>query len=268
VNGACGSANGSTSTTEPTTNLCTSGTPTTVTASGTYYTWGCAGINGGASASCASGTRPNGGGGGNPPPPNYCGSANGTTTNVAPTANLCTTGATASTVTGDGSTTPWAWPCTEGATTSQCQAYPPGYAIQCDYGPPYTGAIPANATQAGFTHCAANYDFTYTGSWTDSMGTHQWCAGSLPCSLANMSSWLSCTGNGLAPPTLWYLTSGTPCDTNHVQIAVDPSTGTQTWCKHICPATIRRGYTSISLITMGKRLAMSPTSIHSGGSIS
>jgi hypothetical protein len=32
--------------------------------------------------------------------------------------------------------------------------------IACDFGVPYSGSIPAAAQAAGFTHCAANYDFT------------------------------------------------------------------------------------------------------------
>ena len=32
--------------------------------------------------------------------------------------------------------------------------------IACDIGPNYTGAVPAAALAAGFTHCAANYDFS------------------------------------------------------------------------------------------------------------
>jgi hypothetical protein len=34
----------------------------------------------------------------------------------------------------------------------------------------HAGSIPAAAAQAGFTHCAANYDFTQTQQWTDAVG--------------------------------------------------------------------------------------------------
>jgi hypothetical protein len=86
----------------------------------------------------------------------------------------------------------------------------------CDIGPPYTGAIPAAATQAGFTHCAANYDFTYTGSFTDSLGTHQW---------SNLSSWFSCAGT-IGAPYLWfyayvYNAGNVGCDTSHQNITTD-----------------------------------------------
>lgn len=87
---------------------------------------------------------------------------------------------------------------------------PPG-STACDIGPPYTGAIPAAATQAGFTHCAANYDFTKTGSFTDAMGTHTW---------ATMSSWFSCTNTTAAPYLFRYLGS-IPCDSSHQVITTD-----------------------------------------------
>jgi hypothetical protein len=46
VNGVCGSSNGGTFTSAPTTNLCSAGTPTSVTGSGPW-TWTCSGLNGG-----------------------------------------------------------------------------------------------------------------------------------------------------------------------------------------------------------------------------
>jgi hypothetical protein len=84
----------------------------------------------------------------------------------------------------------------------------------CDIGPPYTGSIPAQAQQAGFTHCAANYDFTQTQSFTDSLGTHQW---------SNLSSWFSCNNT---TPYLFALNGVTlvPCDTSHQNITTDGGT--------------------------------------------
>jgi hypothetical protein len=65
--------------------------------------------------------------------------------------------------------------------------------IACDIGPNYTGTIPAGAQAAGFTHCAANYDFTQPF-------------------FATMSNWLDCAG---ASSPLWYNTgynsTATPC---------------------------------------------------------
>ncbi|WP_426527836.1 hypothetical protein [Bradyrhizobium sp. McL0615] len=52
INGACGSANGTTVSSVPTTNLCSTGTSSAVAGSGPW-TWGCGGSNGGATASCS-----------------------------------------------------------------------------------------------------------------------------------------------------------------------------------------------------------------------
>jgi alpha-tubulin suppressor-like RCC1 family protein len=51
INGVCGSSNGGTFTAAPATNLCSSGTPTTISGSGPW-SWSCLGSNGGASATC------------------------------------------------------------------------------------------------------------------------------------------------------------------------------------------------------------------------
>jgi len=52
VNGACGSSNGGSFTSAPTTNLCDSGSASSVVDS-SNYSWTCAGSNGGSSASCS-----------------------------------------------------------------------------------------------------------------------------------------------------------------------------------------------------------------------
>jgi len=52
VNGSCGTANGSTVATAPTTNLCSVGTASAVTGTGPWQ-WTCAGSNGGTTASCS-----------------------------------------------------------------------------------------------------------------------------------------------------------------------------------------------------------------------
>jgi Divergent InlB B-repeat domain len=54
VNGACGSASNSTVVTSaPSSNLCSTGTATTVASGTTAYTWGCNGANGGSNTSCS-----------------------------------------------------------------------------------------------------------------------------------------------------------------------------------------------------------------------
>ena len=53
INGVCGSANGQTFTSAPTTNLCSVGSPSEVTSNPGTFTWSCAGSNGGQDASCS-----------------------------------------------------------------------------------------------------------------------------------------------------------------------------------------------------------------------
>ena len=52
INGVCGASNGGTFTAAPTTNLCSSGTATTVSGSGPW-SWSCSGSSGGAAANCS-----------------------------------------------------------------------------------------------------------------------------------------------------------------------------------------------------------------------
>lgn len=58
VTGTCGSSNGSTLTSVPSTTLCATGTPTTLTGSGPW-TWSCTGINGGTTAACSAAVQTN-----------------------------------------------------------------------------------------------------------------------------------------------------------------------------------------------------------------
>jgi len=106
VTAACGTANGTGASSVPTVNLCSTGTPSSVSGTGPW-TWSCAGT--GASVSCSTSTAFRNG---------QCGSAGGMISNTAPTGNLCAAG-TPSAVTGTG---PWAWTCggVAGGTTASC----------------------------------------------------------------------------------------------------------------------------------------------------
>ncbi len=53
LSGSCGTSNGQTFSTLPTSNLCTIGTPSSITQWSTNYTWSCLGQNGGTTASCS-----------------------------------------------------------------------------------------------------------------------------------------------------------------------------------------------------------------------
>jgi cytochrome b involved in lipid metabolism/plastocyanin len=118
ISGTCGSANGTSVASAPTTNLCSSGTATAVSGTGPF-TWSCTGSNGGTTASCSASLST--GGGTTPTPVNgVCGSSNSATVSSAPTTNLCSSG-TATAVSGSG---PFTWSCTgsNGGTTASCSA--------------------------------------------------------------------------------------------------------------------------------------------------
>lgn len=108
VSGVCGSSNGATLFSAPTTNLCNIGIASAVSDTGPW-TWTCNGNNGGNNASCLT-YYGNG----------VCGSSNGANLISIPTTNLCKSG-TASAVSGTG---PWTWTCSgsSGGTTASCSA--------------------------------------------------------------------------------------------------------------------------------------------------
>ncbi len=91
VDGACGPANGQSFPSEPTSDLCNSGSASAVKGKGPWK-WTCTGLNGGTKAGCTANLEVNG----------ACGSSNGGTFTSAPTTNLCNAG-TATAVTGGGS---------------------------------------------------------------------------------------------------------------------------------------------------------------------
>jgi hypothetical protein len=126
VNGKCGSANGQTSSVIPTSNLCSAGTSSTVSLSGTTYRWTCKGTGTGTSANCSASkqtiaTVVNG----------KCGSANGQTFSNAPTSSLCSAG-TASTVSLSGTTYRWTCKGTESGQTVNCSASKASIATSTD----------------------------------------------------------------------------------------------------------------------------------------
>ena len=96
VDGVCGSSNGGSFYSIPTTNLCSSGTASSVSGAGPW-TWTCTG-NSGVNGSCSATKKVDG----------VCGSSDGGIFTSAPTTNLCSSGI-ASGVSGTG---PWTWTCT------------------------------------------------------------------------------------------------------------------------------------------------------------
>ncbi|HOS88114.1 MAG TPA: PKD domain-containing protein, partial [Candidatus Pacearchaeota archaeon] len=112
VNGQCGSSDGGTFGSAPTTNLCSQGTASSVSGSGPW-SWACYGINGGSTVSCSAQKTA-------VPINGQCGYANNNSYDSQPTSGLCYQG-TASTVTGSG---PWHWTCqgSNGGSTVSCVA--------------------------------------------------------------------------------------------------------------------------------------------------
>ncbi|MEI7620798.1 MAG: C25 family cysteine peptidase, partial [Candidatus Falkowbacteria bacterium] len=111
----CGSANGTTVSTPPTTNLCVTGD--VIMSLVTPWSWKCEGINGGVNVSC----------GVKNVIPGVCGNSDGKSFISAPITNLCANG-TASTVSGVG---PWTWTCVDsrGGATANCVANKSGSGV-------------------------------------------------------------------------------------------------------------------------------------------
>jgi hypothetical protein len=100
--------------------------------------------------------------------------------------------------------------------------------IACDMGPAYTGAVPAAAQAAGFTHCAANYDFANSF-------------------YATRSNWLDCAG--AANPQFWNLpyvrNPAAPC--SDYNIIFDSAFGTNVLQSTYTPADWSAGVFSTEL---------------------
>ncbi len=110
VNGFCGTSNGKSFLSTPTSNLCKSGTASVLSGTGPWN-WTCAGANGGTSASCTAKLKVNG----------SCGSANKGNFFTQPGSSLLCSAGSASAVTGKG---PWKWSCAglNGGMKARCSA--------------------------------------------------------------------------------------------------------------------------------------------------
>ena len=112
-NGMCGTANGGTFSTVPTSGLCSIGNPSSVYGYGPWK-WTCSGVNGGSSASCSANKTAS-------PVNASCGLANGGSYVNAPTSGLCSVGS-ASNPFDNGSS--WVWTCSGfgGGSPASCSA--------------------------------------------------------------------------------------------------------------------------------------------------
>lgn len=115
--GTCGSANGTSSTSYPTNNFCTTGSVSVVDQTGSdgSFNWSCKGYRGGATANCAA-TK-------TVPVNGACGSANGVGTGTYTTTNNCSAG-TVTTTDADGSDGAFNWTCvgSNGGSNATCSA--------------------------------------------------------------------------------------------------------------------------------------------------
>lgn len=167
VNGQCGSSEGDTFSSAPSSNLCSTGTASTVSGSGPWI-WTCAGSNGGTTASCSASTSAING---------QCGSSNGGTVSSAPSSGLCSAGS-ASSVSGSG---PWAWTCigSDGGTTASCSASVAAKNGQCGSS---NGGTFSSAPSSGLCNTGSASAVSGSGPWT-------WtCAGSNGGSTASCSA--------------------------------------------------------------------------------
>lgn len=181
--GTCGPANGTTVSSKPTSGLCGSGSPTTVSGSGPW-TWDCNG-NGSVNASCSANKIM--------PINGACGPANGQDLTAAPSGgDLCSAGS-ASTVAGTG---PWSWTCSgaNGGSDASCSATlcggPPPVDAACG---PADGQTYATATQVnagGLCNPGTSANVSGSGPWN-------WtCAGENGGSNAACSAAVATTFNG------------------------------------------------------------------------
>ena len=107
--------------------------------------------------------------------------------------------------------------------------------IACDIGPSYTGSIPEPAQAMGYTHCAANYNFTNSYFTT-------------------VSNWLACTDDGTTFYLFWLEQAGAgsvPCS----RVSMINDGGTQTLDLTFTPTDFNNNAKTLSLqSTSGKNL--------------
>lgn len=192
VNGSCGGANNAVYRTVPTTDLCASGTASSVAGTGPW-TWTCAGLYSGTTASCSARRSVDGG----------CGTSNGARLDSAPTSGLCVAG-NASAVTGTG---PWSWTCSgsNGGTTASCSASVREVAsCGAAAGGTYSLVPKSNLCAGGTASAVALSGNSWLWSCVTAQGTSASCSASLAavpfddgeyCGYQRMDPWWLAAGN-------------------------------------------------------------------------
>lgn len=172
ADGKCGVSSGMGTINKPLTDLCVSGTPSTVNGSGPW-TWACSGLNGGKAAACLAPRKTTG----------ICGRSNDRGVELMPTTDLCLDGY-ASAVNGSG---PWYWTCSglHGGDASTCRA------------PMKTNAVCGKATSIGH-RSAPNKDLCHVGLASTVSGDAPW---SWSCEGANGGASVACQASPLSDGT-------------------------------------------------------------------
>lgn len=112
VSGSCGAVSGTIVSTAPAANLCSQGTPSSISGNGPWY-WKCSGSNGGTSADCVATKTPDAING-------ICGGATGSSFPAMPADNLCSAGIASALAESDS----WTWSClgVNGGSPASCSA--------------------------------------------------------------------------------------------------------------------------------------------------
>jgi len=188
VNGSCGTANGGSFASAPTSNLCATGTASSVSGSGPW-SWACYGINGGSTVSCSAQKTA-------VPINGQCGYANNNSYDSQPTSGLCYQG-TASTVTGSG---PWYWTCQgeNGGSSANCSASKTSTAVDGQCGSANGGTFGSAPT--------ANLCSQGTASSVSGSGPWFWA-----CYGINGGSTVSCSAQKTTPTCTWTCDSWSAC---------------------------------------------------------
>ncbi|MCK9578304.1 PKD domain-containing protein [bacterium] len=205
VNGQCGSSNGGSFSSAPTSGFCNSGTFTGITGTGPWH-WSCKGQNGGSTASCSAQLKINSING-------QCGSSNGGTFSLLPTSGLCNSG-TPSIVASTGSG--WTWTCTglNGGSNAGCYAYKPSFPVNGQCGSSNGGSF-SSAPTSGFCNSGTFTGITGTGPWYWSCagqngGSTANCLAQLKVNPVNGQCGSSNGGTFSLLPTSGLCNSGTP----------------------------------------------------------
>lgn len=217
ANGVCGSDNGGTFASAPTTANCSLGASSGVSTNASTYTWSCGGVNGGSPTACSANR------------PGACGASNGTSTNTPPSSSLCNIGSSSAVATNPST---YDWSCTNGTGSASCSAnrlvpftgtcgssHTQSYASA-----PATGLCAVGANSAVATN-AATYDWICNGGNG---------GGSNSC-YANRSLPGSCgSANGVTTPTAPWSNALPLCSSSAA--AINGTNNGTTW-GWTCPGT-------------------------------